>query len=97
MPPGLDGYIKSVACSDIYLPDPENDANDDYAVLEWMRQLESNEKYHLKMMTNAIWDYKIGDNYRVALKVICEHSKTASGRLHAICKKCGEHIPAYSR
>ncbi len=53
-----------------HLPDPFTDANDDYAVLEWMRNLESNARYHMTMRLNGIWDYQIGDYARAALKVI---------------------------
>ena len=61
------------------LPDPFTDANDDYAVLEWMRELpgdrmpwgfaSTTEKY-------LAWNYKIGDYARAALKVL---SSTESG------------------
>ena len=64
------------------VPDPENDANDDYAVLEWMRQ-----KCKLLTVENAnltdwkMWDKfcselndpedrEIGDYARAALKEI---------------------------
>jgi len=65
------------------LPDPENDANDDYAVLEWMRQTyEHNSKERMlfgiylaeqfgvtKEKLNFL-NYQIGDYARAALKVI---------------------------
>ena len=54
-----------------YLPDPFTDANDDYAVLEWLRSDQS------LFDTRRFWeylpgfrDYKIGDYARAALKVI---------------------------
>ena len=50
-------------------PDPFTDANDDYAVLEWMR---NNGKYW-KAFCGEVknwYDYKIGDYARAALKVI---------------------------
>jgi len=55
-------------------PDPFTDANDDYAVLEWMRSLEGNEKHNFHapspMFSTIPWDYKIGDYARACLKVI---------------------------
>ena len=57
------------------LPDPENDANDDYAVLEWLRA-EDNKPwpYMLSQLDYGTrrykWDYQIGDYARAALKVI---------------------------
>jgi len=56
------------------IPDPENDANDDYAVLEWINSHTSfsfREPYW-NAMTHRIWSYKIGDYARAALKVIGE-------------------------
>ena len=60
--------------------DPEHDANDDYAVLEWMR----NKKEDLsdpawggsfgkfaKLLKSSCW-YEIGDYARAALKVLAE-------------------------
>jgi len=63
------------------LPDPFTDANDDYAVLEWMK---SEQFYPLEGYDYTEWrvainnalklktaiDYKIGDYARAALKVI---------------------------
>lgn len=56
------------------LPDPFTDANDDYAVLEWMRshgtdyQPPSN-KFSGELF-NPQWHYQIGDYARAALKVL---------------------------
>lgn len=57
------------------LPDPYTDANDDYAVLEWMRFNGLNEDSCLEMDEPyaALPDkgsYQIGDYARAALKVI---------------------------
>ena len=57
------------------LPDPFTDANDDYAVLEWMRSLGLNDSSVVKMddAYNALPEkglYKVGDYARAALKVI---------------------------
>ena len=51
------------------LPDPENDANDDYAVLEWMRAQGGD--YHHAIKFSAL-NYRIGDYARAALKVMNE-------------------------
>lgn len=63
------------------LPDPENDANDDYQVLEWMRSLrgagiEGNHwgwwgKFS-DSLTLRCRDYQIGDYARAALEVLRE-------------------------
>jgi len=53
------------------LPDPFTDANDDYAVLEWMRNHRG--KYCgviYNVMDGESVDYKIGDWARAALEVI---------------------------
>ena len=49
--------------------DPENDANDDYAVLEWML-VKTPDASHGRIYLGNKWDYKIGDYARAALKVI---------------------------
>ena len=61
---------------------PENDANDDYAVLEWMRSHKDRQMTERMKFTNAvqdIWDkedrswplgYQIGDYARAALTVL---------------------------
>ncbi len=53
---------------------PLTDANDDYAVLKWMRSLEGNEKHNFHapgpMFSTLTWDYKIGDYARAALEVL---------------------------
>ena len=64
------------------LPDPFTDANDDYAVLEWMREshlwqefkatlhgLRCNEKAEWRSGMYT-WSYEVGDYARAALKVI---------------------------
>ena len=48
--------------------DPFTDANDDYAVLEWMRN--NDEPLAGLALCNPMADYKIGDYARAALKVI---------------------------
>ncbi len=62
---------------DTVIPDPENDANDDYAVLEWARDyteltpLGSVSWPILDVMGGALQiNYQIGDYARAALKVI---------------------------
>lgn len=53
------------------LPDPENDANDDYAVLEWI--LKDDKPFNMAMIKHlewSAWEYKVGDFARAALKVI---------------------------
>ncbi len=54
------------------LPDPENDANDDYAVLEWMRKdITTKEFNEFRVMTEwPVYRYQIGDYARAALKVL---------------------------
>ena len=66
------------------LPDPFNDANDDYAVLEWMRKnltelaVQKYEATVWEMALSHIWEsrsdsycpYQIGDYARAALKVL---------------------------
>ena len=59
----------------VEIPDPENDANDDYAVLEWMRIDKRFKDYHIARgwkgdKSPYQWAYKIGDYARAALKVI---------------------------
>ncbi len=54
--------------------DPFTDANDDYAVLEWMRSDSNAWEYQYEkelMLTNfQCGDYQIGDYARAALKVL---------------------------
>ncbi len=64
------------------LPDPETDANDDYAVLEWMRDFADADEPKLlraeralnQLQADAMRDwalgYEIGDYARAALRVI---------------------------
>ena len=62
------------------VPDPFTDANDDYAVLEWMRRGEGDSKtYTLFKMAycndyidgkSRWWLHEVGDYARAALKVI---------------------------
>ncbi len=70
-PPGQDWQCELCGCGDD-IPDPENDANDDYAVLEWMRSL--GKSIDLRMRPDGklfmAANYKIGDYARAALKVI---------------------------
>jgi len=77
--PIWEAYIKPVEhpeCVD--LPDPFTDANDDYAVLEWVRQKKedlSNPGWagsfgrFAKALKASCW-YEVGDYARAALKVI---------------------------
>lgn len=51
-------------------PDPENDANDDYAVLEWIRSQHFVTYLTAHLEHEYTQDYKIGDYARAALKVI---------------------------
>ena len=51
------------------LPDPFTDANDDYAVLEWMREnLTITQRY--KFLDENVQNYRIGDYARAALKAL---------------------------
>ena len=57
------------------IPDPFTDANDDYAVLEWMRELGVMDDSRIEY--DRAWDklpergeYQIGDYARAALKVL---------------------------
>ena len=52
------------------MPDPFTDANDDYAVLEWMNTKDELWAKGLWEAIPHINDYKIGDYARAALKVI---------------------------
>ena len=61
-PPGTSGWPSPI-------PDPFTNANDDYAVLEWMRKDGPNEA----MDHFLFWhpqDYQVGDYARAALKVL---------------------------
>ena len=69
MPPGHDKYDKSYAKSWVCLPNPFKDANDDYAVLEWMRK-EGTIGWHNTLDKDAAGYYKIGAYARAALKGI---------------------------
>ena len=55
-----------------HIPDPFTDANDDYAVLEWIREQHfvSFAEYYLCMVSEERTDYQIGDYARAALKVM---------------------------
>ena len=52
-------------------PDPETDANDDYAVLEWERATFKHEKHRrFCEQIGYSWNYKIGDYARAAVLVL---------------------------
>ncbi len=55
-------------------PNPEKDANDDYAVLEYFRQqdepIRTDFMYAMATIGDYALDYKIGNYARAALKVI---------------------------
>ena len=85
MPPGvkLDDHIFHInRVAEADLPDPFTDANDDYAVLEWMRKQSSDYmnidgKHYghwlqFKTLLNSVdaVEYQIGDYARAVLKVI---------------------------
>ncbi len=79
MPPQYSEYHKTFARSEIYLPDPFTDANDDYAVLEWVRTKAQNDQALWHKFVSATQDfpaigykvaYQIGDYARDALKVL---------------------------
>ena len=56
-----------------YLPDPETDANDDYAVLEWMHADSTDfgtSQRFMKHLQFQAHQYRVGDYARAALKVI---------------------------
>ena len=59
------------------IPDPFTDANDDYAVLEWMRDPEGDGKFHYNwshfceiLEEDMTYNHTIGDFARAALGVI---------------------------
>lgn len=54
------------------IPNPFTDANDDYAVLEWMRTSKFCEDVwpHLRRKLPQRGRYRIGDNARVALRML---------------------------
>lgn len=54
-------------------PDPFTDANDDYAVLEWVRN-ERQGTGDICEFESPQCDYQIGDHARAALKVLQEQS-----------------------
>lgn len=59
---------------------PENDANDDYAVLEWMREYHdendcSAADSSFELTEKMLCDYQIGDYARAALKVLDDDSQ----------------------
>lgn len=64
------GYrICGSACPPIF--DPFTDANDDYAVLEWMRQNEIVREWRkIDELACCTYYYQIGDYARAALKVL---------------------------
>ena len=96
--PAAPPYWKCPGKANIYGPygsddppfNPFVNANDDYAVLEWMRDqpaIEHKDSYlhlpYLDVMEDSLaYEYEIGDYARAALKVI---DQGKSGR----CKKCG--------
>jgi len=51
---------------------PFTDANDDYAVLEWMRK---NETMPMSLCGKLAFHYKVGDYARAALKVLEQESR----------------------
>ena len=68
-------YPESYCFDTDELPDPFTDANDDYAVLEWMRNNatwvvgDETDKF-FDQLEWGTWEYEIGDYARAALKVI---------------------------
>ncbi len=54
------------------LPDPLTDANDDYAVLEWMRTMpfQNGDWQRINPINLPMTNYRIGDYARAALKVL---------------------------
>ena len=48
--------------------DPFTDANDDYAVLEWMRYNDPN--FPTRTLRGSVYMYEIGDYARAALKAL---------------------------
>lgn len=57
------------------VPDPFTDANDDYAVLEWMRSQKENRNFFEECNESA-WSYEIGDYARAAMEVLGEINGT---------------------
>lgn len=56
--------------SEIKVPDPFTDANDDYAVLEWLKTKKNYSQLGELFEHREIARYKIGDYARAALKVL---------------------------
>ena len=65
--------------TELDLPDPFTDANDDYAVLEWMRArpeliltlpAKFTEVVNSRLDDTNMWNYCLGDYARAALKVL---------------------------
>ncbi len=73
LPPGARGQ-KPITQGHGLPPDPFTDANDDYAVLEWMRldinAWEYQYSKELALTNYDVGDYEIGDYARAALTVI---------------------------
>ena len=77
LPPGAKDQ-RPVVCGHGLPPDPLTDANDDYAVLEWMRTSDKAEQEVIGGMSDKMldllnwncWEYEVGDFARAALKVI---------------------------
>ena len=63
------------------LPDPENDANDDYAVLEWMQNHEHPEWFVDELRGDdknlSPWHYLIGDYARAAVLVLDRQTRNS--------------------
>ena len=51
-------------------PDPFTDANDDYAVLEWMQASSEKRRNSFRNLLPVAYEYEIGDYARAALKVL---------------------------
>ena len=64
-------YPESYCFETNELPDPFTDANDDYVVLDWMRNHKDFWKFQQEL-DEIQWSYQIGDYARAALKVINE-------------------------
>ena len=67
----LQGYwCKNPDGVEVELPHPWIDANDDYAVLKWMRGHQENGAFARELQLESMWSYEIGDYARAALKVL---------------------------
>ena len=74
--PVQDGWLNPEGRKRSSIPDPENDANDDYAVLEWMRakydgdMKATRESHAVHAVIESPITYRVGDYARAALDAL---------------------------